>query len=486
MALELISQVLSSTNATYINGVSAERKFATATLKNLYQGLIEKDGRGINDKFVTEDDANTAAQVFVNRILPVKMKPREQGASKNGASFSQNQHYVQTVTVGIEILQIVDDTITIPRVRQDWIKVDLLAEEIEIYSDRLATILNGATAASKLLASWEAEANGYAVNKYTLTDPGLSTDNKQILKQFIYANSLLDLGDESNGIDIFPVKTRIAVFKPTWRAPLKVSGVLQLGGANYAYDILKGGAISHESRVSTEEDGYIGELDGIPCHLISNESLQHASEFLGFYGKELLTSSFVGYIASSYANARGVSVAKQTKIVDAQNGQGIILQPLTKFGVKSWYPKGNVILSDVEGGYNPIKALKDYFSGVTVVFKLKGAGSRLYPVVPTTGAWTVSATGFTLAGVSAKDDFGTEHFVAAYYYVGTAAVAAGSLNDFINKAKAATYKGAVVLAAPQTSTTITATTTIANGEFVNVLLIADDGSIAITSVKADL
>ena len=82
MALELISQVLSSTNATYINGVSAERKFATATLKNLYQGLIEKDGRGINDKFVTEDDANTAAQVFVNRILPVKMKPREQGASK--------------------------------------------------------------------------------------------------------------------------------------------------------------------------------------------------------------------------------------------------------------------------------------------------------------------------------------------------------------------------------------------------------------------
>lgn len=82
MGLELISQVLSPTNATYINGVSAERRFSAAVLKNLYQGLVEKDGLGVNDKFVSEDDANSAAQVFVNRVLPVLAKPREQGANK--------------------------------------------------------------------------------------------------------------------------------------------------------------------------------------------------------------------------------------------------------------------------------------------------------------------------------------------------------------------------------------------------------------------
>ena len=82
MALEIISQILSPTNATYINGVSAERRVAPATLKNMFQGLVYKKNRGINDKFVSEDDANSSAQVFVNRILPVKMQPREQPEKK--------------------------------------------------------------------------------------------------------------------------------------------------------------------------------------------------------------------------------------------------------------------------------------------------------------------------------------------------------------------------------------------------------------------
>ena len=177
MALETISQVLTSTNATYVNGVSARRKFAEATLVNLYQGLVEKDGKGVNDKFVSETDANEYSQVFVNRILPVKMKPREQGANKNGASYSQNSHYVQTTTVGIDILQIIDDTVRIPRARQDWIKVDLLAEQIKIYSDRLATIINGATAAEKLLAAWTAD----EYNHHEFNMSAISTNPKQIL-----------------------------------------------------------------------------------------------------------------------------------------------------------------------------------------------------------------------------------------------------------------------------------------------------------------
>jgi len=42
MALEIISQILSPANATYINGVSAERRVAPATLKNMFQGLVYK------------------------------------------------------------------------------------------------------------------------------------------------------------------------------------------------------------------------------------------------------------------------------------------------------------------------------------------------------------------------------------------------------------------------------------------------------------
>lgn len=468
MALEVISQILSPTNATYINGVSAERRISKALLENSYQGLNEKGGRGINDKFVTEDDTTSAAQVFVNRILPVRMKPREQGASKNGASFSANKHFTQTVTVGIELLQVLDDPIIIPRARQDMIPVDLLAEQTKIYSDRLATIINGATVACKLLSSWLASEGNYKVISSS------DVTNKLILNRFIEANSLLDEGDIENGIDIFPEDSRVALFKPSYRALLKTSGILVIGGANYAYDIAKGDAISHEDRARKSEDGYIGEIDGVPCHIVSNESLRHADGFLGFPEGELKASDFIGYISSSYANSRGVSMSKQIKVVDAVDGQGLILQPYTKFGVASWYPKGNVILTSAE--FNPFASLKSLFSsGVT--WKLKGAGSRLVPSITLASA---TATGCTVSA-TANDDWETSHIAGCVAYVGTSTPT--SVEGFLAGYAAASYKGAVTVTSGAVSSFVINTLTVADESYVNVLAVSDDGSVSFKSIK---
>lgn len=470
MALEVISQILSPTNATYINGVSAERRFSNAVLKNMYQGLVEKGGRGINDKFVSEDDANSSAQVFVNRILPVKMQPREQGASKNGASFSANKHYTQTVTVGIELLQVLDDPIIIPRARQDMIKVDLLAEQTKIYSDRLATIINGATFACKVLKSWLAGVEGKVISASDVS-------NKLVLNRFIEANSLLDEGDSENGIDLFPEESRIAVFKPSYRATLKTSGVLVLGGANYAYDIAKGDAISHESSARRSEDGYIGDIDGVPCHIISNESLRHADGFLGFAEGEIKASALLGYISSSYANARGVSTSKLTKVVDAVDGQGLILQPYCKFGVESWYPKGNVLLSSAE--FNPFASLKSIFSSslTSIAFKLKGVGSRLVPSITIASPSSSGAT-FT---IKAEDDWGTSHVVAAVTYVGD--TEAKTLSEFLAGYASATYKGSVTITSGAATLVTTSDLTVGDNKFINCLAISSDGSVAVKGEK---
>lgn len=478
MALETISQILSPTNATYVNGVSARRNFSAAVLENMYQGLVEKADRGVNDEFVSTKDAEESAQVFVNRILPTKMQPREMGASVNGGSFSANQHYTQTITVAIDILMVLDDPIIIPRARQDMIPVDLLAKQTKIYSDRLATILNGATAASKLMKSWLAEAEGKEINKKIIsaTDIANSTqaDNK-VLKKFIEANSMLDEGDMENGIDIFPLDTRIAVFKVSYRAVLKGSGVLQLGGANYGYEIAQHGGVDKEGRVRTVEDGYIGEIDGVPCHLLSNESLQHASQFLGLPALELKNAPFSGYIASSYANARGISASEQTKVVDAISGQGLVLQPYTKFGVACWYEKGNVIITSAE--YNPIKGLKDLVgdnlvSGKTLTFKVKPAGSRLYPAI--NSAITLSSSAFTV-NATALDDFNGEHVAAAWYAVGT--TPATTVAEFLALC-AAGEDGTFTL-----GTSKSFTTGLEANQYVSWLVIADDGSVALASKK---
>ena len=486
MALETISQILSPENAPYVNGVAARLKFSPALLKAMYQSLVETNGKGIDDNFVTSTDAEESAQVFVHRIRPVEMSPREMGANKNGGSYSQNQHYVQTETVSIELLQVIDDPIKIPRARQDMIKTDLLAEQTQIFSDRLATIINGATAACKLLASWKAPAGKANFASITDTEVSQSTvnDNK-VLAKFISANSLLDEGDEDKAIDIFPLKTRIAVFKMSYRAVLKTKGVLVIGGANDAYAIARGAGLNTEGNVRTEEDGYWGEIDGVQVHGISNESLKHASLFLGFTRYDLKSGNFIGYISSSYANARGVSTSRETKVVDETQGQGVILQPYVKFGLATWYPKGNVILSKVDG-WNPLAYLRDtifasYKSGIE--FKLKSAGSRLYPVFPSGGITYASATSFSLtSGTVALDDFNEDHLVALAWVATDDAIT--SVSGFCDA-----YKAAVTAAVSNTYGVVAAETglssvTVASrssDKCVTVLAIADDGSCSLIS-----
>lgn len=464
MAKETISQILSPTNATYVNGVSAERRFAEATLKAMFQKLVEKDGKGVNDSWVKEDAATHAAQVFVNRIIPVAMESREMGANKNGASYSANQHYTATETVAIELLQVLDDPILIPRARRDMIPTDLVATHMELTSARFATILNGATAGSKLLASYLA---GDDRNHTEITSSDVT--NKQVALRFMEANSKLDEGDMEHGIDIFPEESRIAVIKVGYRPTLLGAGVLTLGGANYAYDILAKGGLNQGATPTKREDGFIGTIDGVDVHVLSNESLAHASQFMGLPKEELRASDFIGYIASSYANARGVSSSDRLKVVDEINGQGVRILPYFKFGVATWYQKGVVTLG--KSDYNPIAQIKALFPSANPVFKLKSAGSRL--VVGGTAVWTKATTGFTLAGVSVADDNGVDHKLGYLYVVADKQIK--TLDEF--------YKGYTAVGAVAGSVTIgsAVTCTIADGDYINVLALADDGTISFIS-----
>ena len=211
MALQTIQQILAPDDAVYINGSAAQLRVSPAILLNLYQGLVEKNGKGIDDNFVSAEAAEDSAQIQVHRILPVNINPRQLGSSKNGGAYSQNQHFTQTETVSIKILEVLDDPILIPRYQTDMLPVDLVATNIRIFSNKLATIINGATLASKYFATYTSKARGKAINETVLNLA--DTTGLQIRNQFINANGLLDEGDEDHGIDVFPRDTRVAVVK---------------------------------------------------------------------------------------------------------------------------------------------------------------------------------------------------------------------------------------------------------------------------------
>lgn len=478
MAIEVIQQILAPDNAPTINGVRAEAKISQALLENMFQGLIETAGRGVNDKYVTEEEANTNAQIFVNRVVPIKMKPREMGSTKNGGSFSNDKHFVQTETVGIDILQVIDDTIYIPRARQDTIKVDLLAKNVDVHGRYLNTVINGATAGAHILSAWQGELDG-EYNAIDITEADIT--GGKLAQRFMELNSLLDEGDDKHGIDVFPEDGRIAVFKMGFRPILKAGGVLMIGGSNYAQAILKGRSLAEGARDTTSENGYWGDIDGVPCHGISNESLRNASEFMGLPSAELKKSSFVGYIASDYATARGVSMIESTKIVPAIEGQGIVLQPFTKFGVKSWYPLGNALMyrgnADKVGLLAELKTIfekkNSEFNGIS--FKLKGAGSRLFP---TFGEVTASKASGIKVTATAMDDANSNHVMLGHYVQTDAPVE--TVEDFYKACKANGVNGDLT----SLNGGVTTASTITVGKFINVLVISDDGSVALTTVKA--
>ena len=478
MAYQTVGQVLASYKAPYINGNAAGLAFAPAFLVGLYQGLVERDGKGVDDNFVTSELAESATQIVVHRLVPVKLQAREIGSSKNGAAYNQNQNFTTTESVGIDILQLLDEPILIPRWTKDHLPVDVLGKHIQIFSDRVATVLNGVTFASKFLATYTAKAGvGEYSSAQEIRETAFDLENdadKVILKKFIKANGKLDEGDESHDIDTFDRKTRICVIKTSFGPWLKAEGIINLGGANELYRIIKNGGLNGDG-TRIEDDGYVGEIDGVEVREISNIALKYAATFLGFPENEILNGPVLGYIASSYANARGVTTSKQTEVVPEVNGQGSRILPYVAFGAKCWYQLGNSFL--VEDNVDIYGNLKTLFTGKTISFKLKGAGSRLYP---TLGTITFASTTSASLTATAYDDHETDHCVGAYYVVTDAPVK--TVSAFIKAATAVSANaGSVTVSGGEASVTIG--TAITNNKYLNILAIADDGSCSLTSKK---
>lgn len=463
---ETIQQNLSPTNATYINGVSVRRNFSKAILEAIFQGLVEKEGRGVSGKFVTEAEANDAGQVFVNRVKAHIASSRQHGAAKNGGAFNNNGYMSRTETVGIEILEYFDEPIIVARATQDRIDIDLASQEIANYVKNINVALNGSSWAAKFLATYNAASNKRNVKRL---------NSGTMLLDFMKANTLLDLGDLDHDIDAFELDTRIATFKAGYRPSLIAGGVIVLGGANYAYDIVRKGTADAKTESRSLDDGFWGVVDNVPVHGLSNLSLIHAAYYCGFPKMEfVLAEKLVGWISSSLANARGFSTVEQVKIIDAHGGQGIEIQPMTKIGAVAWYPKGNVALLDVDPAtYDPINALKTIFTSVasSLTFKLKGGSSRYYCE---DAAVTLSTTKITATGTS-KDDSNNDHLLNAAYVVGDAAYE--TVADFIAAYNAVGAVKDVLTIGTEASFASTQTA----GKVVTVLYIADDGTCSLKS-----
>jgi len=360
----MAEQFLTDFKAPFINGIAAKRILVNETLQNIFQGEIESEKRGVTQRFTTDV---SGAQIRVIRVLPLTQLARELGSGLNGENFNTLVEQPRTEQYGLDVITVIDAPVDIPNVNQDMLPIDLMEKVTKEISNLINLNTNAMTIAGKYHKTFTDVANANIV----YFDPA-STDASALQTAFLLANSSLDDGDLENGVSMFPQDDRVAVIQTAYRAKLLAKGVLVLGGSNYAQEMLAGGQLSPGAKLNKLENGYIGDFDGVPVHIVSSLIWRTTERYLGLPAGEL--AKVIGYFSSGLANVRGIAYNENMKIIDSPQGAGVRLQPLFRMGFKSFYTKGNVFIIEGTSYTSPLTSLG-------AAAKLLAPGSRFTPVV---------------------------------------------------------------------------------------------------------
>lgn len=351
-----MANFLSDFNQPTINSVQARLVLSNEILRNIGQNIIETDGEGVTQRFAK--DAR-GGRINVIRVLPLTQEARSYGADHNGLPFQSGDfEQPQTVQYGLDVITTIDKPIAIRNATRDMIPVDLLEAETKNFSLLIYRNINAMTIAGKVAKSLKT-----AQLKAVDLTGSVPTSVRDAV---IGANALLDEGDQTQGVDLFPTEDRILVIRPSLRAHLLSATNIIVGGSNYAQDILSKGTLDVSSS-RDQRNGFIGIVDGLPAYMANGAIWNLSEKYLGLPHGEL--DGLVGYISSGLANARGIALDETIKIVDAIAGPGILIQPDCRLGFEAFYEKGNVFLTTAT------------FAIPTVTLKLLAPGSRSKPTI---------------------------------------------------------------------------------------------------------
>lgn len=361
MAKIMFDAAIKSVNAFSTGIVMAQKIF-----KNIYQGNIESEGKGSTEQY--SQDTQTA-QIRIVHPLPLDMSPRQLGATLNGGSYSEYSFAPQSDEFLINILDILDSVVNIPRVTGDMVPVDVMSPYLQNIADNVILYTNAIKIAGRLLTAYTTKQAGGAIYE---TSYNSSAD--KFVDKCGEAIFNLDDGAPENGVHVWDRETEVCIIKSATQKYLTSvagGGVLSIGGSNYAQDILKGGALDAQSTPTRSSNGFIGNIHGVDFHFASETVWTKAESYLGFPAKTF--DKLYGLVAAAggnfFAMAHGNSIIAQPTL----GFQGVQLQPLYRFGFANPIAKANAYVVD-STFVNPYGLASIFSTGV--VWQCIGKGSR--------------------------------------------------------------------------------------------------------------
>lgn len=313
-----------------VNDTATQVLAAKQVKENIFVDLVHKNGYGVTEQ--TETNVSTLRML---KVKPTTASAREIGASTNGAFFNgDNAEVPQVSEYDLNLLYVYDRVYDLPELQQDMCPVNIFDETTKNIGGRVATEINASTIAEQLANRYNAAKTATKWDGIAVALPASGGYYEAIQE----ASTMLDDGDEANGIQSFPFEEREIIMRPAFRKNLLSDKGVLLGGSNYAQSMLAKGAVSPDAK---KEFGnmYCGEVDMIPCYIAPKALWNRAGEWTGSATAFDATQAMV--VAKS-ATDRGISTQDYIKIIDSPNGAGKRLQPKTRWGINVCYGKGIV------------------------------------------------------------------------------------------------------------------------------------------------
>lgn len=325
-----MAAIFGGINTPYINEATLKRVMSNVAKSNIFQGIFARPEEAATEKFSTDTDA---AEIQVIRVKPNDGMAREIGADVNGAFFNADDARTSTTEAyGIKILTTIDYNVDIPTNLQNMINVDVAEAELSNLTGKVATNVNAVTLAAHL-AKWltyDANSTTDGGNKVQLAASPADGAYRDAL---IDANSFLDSGNESEGIQTYPRENRAFIFRSTMNANLKKGGNIIVGGSNFGQIMVKTGALDSDTKLENVL-GYVGDVDGTPCYVASNPVWYLVERYLGLAKGDL--DSVLGVAVCAVGTGRALAFQDSVKIIPAPSGQGIRIQPKYRMGAECW------------------------------------------------------------------------------------------------------------------------------------------------------
>lgn len=327
---------------------AAKRLLAGRLMQNTTQSLIFRDGYGLTEDF-TQDVMAAQVRILRHRRPTIKSRTlRETPVANDGHFNTLAPEQPRTKEYKIDLLEVFDQNIDIADVLEQMIGVGALNKEAEGLEQQLTRLVNAYTFAVQIAAALNLDAAvGIAEGTAGTYDPADGTlvrvgAQDTLINKFFEAHILLDDGSEEDDIDTFTHEGRVAVFTPQAKFKLisTEKAVFEVGSSR-AVELLEiGSAGTLTARPETNVTGYFGHLNATPLHSVSKPIWGLVEEYLGLAAGTFTDGKYLGMVVASEATGRGVAFMNSIKIIDNPRGQGYRLQPLTRWGVETWIPRG--------------------------------------------------------------------------------------------------------------------------------------------------